>query len=282
MPDDDLFPTEDGAPAEGAPAGGEAAAPDGVTLTHEEVQGYTDQLAGLQQNNAQLQQSQAQLSQVVNELSNTLGRLGLNGENGGDNGEMDATAFLTDPETAVRKLVDGSVDERLRAQAGPLLGQLVEQAHEGAVNAERASITADFGEEAWDKIFAPILNPVFERTRATAPSQLSNKQAISNAVASVKGNHFAQLSEMRNAALQNRTTNDEAETQRMMEIVKSNLTGGVHRAAPGKTLSDDMRDHLDREQRETGTRPDEKQFLVAINSGPTLTDYLEASKKGAA
>lgn len=282
VPDDDLFPVDEGTPTEGAPSGGEAQRNGGVSLTRDEVDGFANQLAHLQQNQATIQGNSAQLTQMLQNVQGTLERLGLTGEGtGGESGELDATTFLTDPESAVRRVAAEMVQQGLREQAGPLLGQLVEQAHRSTVDEEKSNIVAEFGEEAWNNVFLPTLQPIFDRTRAAAPSQLGNKEAISNAVSSIKGRNFAALVDMRNAAQESRSKTAEAEQMKAVEFVRSNLTGGIGRSTPGRSVTDEMRDHLDREQRETGVRPDEKVFLAAVNSGPTLSDFLE-TRKGAA
>jgi hypothetical protein len=280
VPDDDLFPIDEGAPAEGAPAGGEAAPEPSAGLTREDVAGYTDRLEELGNTNAQLQQNQATIAQALQSVQQTLDRLGLNGNGTAEGEGVDAANFLTDPEAAMRKVADQAAEEKLREQAGPLLGQLVEQTHQSLMATEKANIAAEFGEEAWDKVFAPVINPIIDRTRHTAPSQLGNAEARSRAINSVKGDHFAVLTDMRKTAQETAASQAEEAQRKTLEFVNTNLTHPLQRTATGDALTPEMKDHLDREERETGRRPDEKAFLAAVKSGPTLSDFIATQQKG--
>jgi len=272
-PDDDLFPADD-TPAEGEPA---ATAKPAASLTHDDVAGYTQQLETMGQTQAELQQNQAVIAQALQGVNQTLARLGLNPDGTNDgSGEFDAAAFLSDPEASVREVAARVADERLREQAGPLLGQLVEQTHQAVMAQEKASISGEFGAEAWDKVFAPAMDPILQRTRQSAPSQLGNTEAIRRAINSIKGEQFAALSDMRKTAKENADSQAEEAQRRTLELVKSNLTHPIQRTSNVQSVTPEMKAHLDAEERQTGVRPDEKAILRSLSTGPTLSDYLKA------
>lgn len=278
MPDDDLFPgtppAEVVAPPEGSPPNGEGETP----LTHGDVTNLIEQFVTPNtERMGEITRSQGQLQEGLQAVVQTLQNLGLaGGSQNPEGGTMDTADFITDPETNTRRIADDVVDMKIREQVAPLLGQIVSQEHTNIVNSQMAVVDGKFGPGTWDKEFAPELTPIFDRTRKENPSQLGNREAITNAVRSIMGAKFDTLEGLRQSYGETKAKEAEASQKANLEFVQSNLTGGIHRTAPGSSLTEGMKEHIEREFRATGAKPNEAEFIAAANSGSTLSEWRAA------
>jgi hypothetical protein len=285
-PDDDLFSGE-GEPvsSDTTPQGTSTdtvnapAPPPGVT--QEELAGLIQQFVEPNtQQMASITQTQSDLTAAVQAIAERVG-LGATPQTGG--GEVDVSDFLSDPQTHIANISKESASEAVREQVAPLLAQLVQQTYNTTLSTQEAAVNSEFGPDAWKDHFWPELKPIFDRTQKEAPSQLGNTEAIQRAIDTVKGAKFETLADARVKALQSRNDQTEADKESMLELVKSNLTGGISRGSSKAVLSEGMKDYIEREFRATGEKPDEKSFQASLNSGTTLEDWQAAqaaAKKG--
>jgi hypothetical protein len=227
---------------------------------------------------ARITETQQALVQTIEEIQSRFDQLGLGGNRGGENeGDgVDPTDFITNPQPHVERIATSAAEGIVRESIAPLLSQMVAQNHSNVVESQRSRIDSEFGEGAWESHFAPELNPMFDRVRKDNPSQLGNADAIQRAVDAVKGAKFETLVEARNASATAREQSEEAKREEMLEIVRSNLTGGISRGGGKSVLTNEMKDFMEKEFRATGVKPDENAFLAAATSGSTLEDWQAA------
>ena len=275
MPDDNLFPSE------GEPNTLETL-PEGTTphvsppLSHADLTSIIEQF--VQPNTDQMvriTRTQESLSNAIQAIADRVDLGNGNGEASRD-GEIDVSDFLSDPARHIAEISRGVVGTQVREQVGPLLAQLVQQTHNSTIKAQESAVDAEFGVGAWKTHFWPELKPIFDRTQREAPSQLGNVEAIQRAVDTVKGMKFEPLAKARESALKSGVERGEAEQNALLEIVRSNLTGGITRASGKAVLTEDMKEYIEREFRATGVKPDESSFMASVSSGSTLSDWQEA------
>jgi hypothetical protein len=285
-PDDDLFPVDEGSPspppkggngsahAEGSPGGdGPLTRADMLSLVREFVDPNTEQMNRITQN-------QQRLSSALDEVQSALQRLGVTGSRGGEESpeEWSPTSLLTNPE-ALPKAVRNEVMAVFKEQIAPILTQGIEARHTQTVSELRREIDGTYGVGTWDKEFAPELNPLFDKVRKESPSRLGDVEAIRKSVQVVKGEKFDKLVEAKAQADKARQAEEEEWRKDGLEFVKSNLSGGIGLRRDNTTLTPEAKDFLDRIWKAKGERPDEQEFLTALNCGSTITDWEAATKK---
>lgn len=284
MPDDDLFSTTEGEPNSDdttpqgtSGAGGTPPNSGSPALSHDDLAKLVEQF--VQPNTDQMEritQNQRDLGEAIKNISERIG-LGGNGEARADDG-VDVSEFLSDPSSHIAAIAKGVADAQVRESVGPLLAQMVQQTYDSTLKTQEAAVDAEFGSGAWKTHFWPELKPIFDRTQKEAPSQLGNTEAITRAVNTVKGAKFETLAQARQDALKSRQEQSDAERNDLLEIVQSNLTGGIARASGKAVLSEEMKDYIEREFRATGEKTDESSFLASLNSGSTFEDWQAAQK----
>jgi hypothetical protein len=186
-----------------------------------------------------------------------------------------AQEFYNDPQ--------GAVAAEFSRQATPLISQQADTLSTMLIEGERAKIDSQYGEGAWEEVFQPELGPVIDSVKKTDPMRLMNREAISNAVATVVGKNVDKLMERRQA---NESTLQDSQgdlVNRVTEQVLSqtNLTGGIRRAPNGgeAKLSEDHKEYLEAFFRETGEKPDEQRLATMMNTGGTLEEWQAAQAK---
>lgn len=279
-PEDDLFAettTVETPAGNGADKTAEGAEGD-KPLTTKDLAEFAEQF--VTPNTAQMNRISETLrstTETLTQMQGAMQRLGLGSEQ--SEGEFDAASFITDPKPMVESITASAIAKALKDQVAPVMGQMIEQNHNSVVAEQKADVDRVFGAGTWDKEFAPELDPIFENARKDNPSSLGSKVAISKAVDSIKGMKFDNLVEARKTVDQTREETKEAREAKMIEVVTSNLPGGIVRKTGASTLPEEAKQYLEAEFKATGQKPDEGSFLASLKSGSTLTEWRAAQPK---
>ena len=274
-PEDELFPSSgESTPPAPKPNGEPPPVPTPSVVTEEQLaevlRPITQQLGGMTQ-------TQSQLTETLRSLQDVVGRLGLTGrEEQEAEDALDPATFLADPAGSVAKIARQVMDSGLKEQVAPILSMGVEAIHNQAMEGMRNEIDSQWGSGTFEKEFLPELQPLIDRARRDAPSQLGDTGALRRTVDAVKGMKFERLVQLKKEHEEKQAAQREEERLDMQKFVTSNLPAGLVRTEKGGGLNEEGKAFLERIYRATGEQVNEKSFLASLNSGSTYEEWKAA------
>ena len=258
MPDDPILdssatPQETPAPEPSAPA----AAPAGVSPEDFSV----------------LQQGQAQLAQNLEQLTGALQAMAQRDSSPPQppaSAEDFASRFYTEPEDTIKEV--------FRRESQSVVGPMADLASSMLLENQEQRLDHEFGPGTWKEVFHPQLQPVFDHLKKSDPGQLLNRQAIENAISTIKGQRFSELAERRtNYTTASRKASEEATEAERAKILGrvGNLGGGLRPDGSGPpALTEDHKAILAEMSKADGIARDGAHYAKLLSSDvTTLEDY---------
>lgn len=272
-PDNDLFPGQEGNPANPTPS--DSPAPSMATLTTDQIQTALQQAtAPLQQ---QIEEQQRQLQEQTQVIQQLLSQQTPAAPAPSAGSDVDAAyqKLLADP----RSFVDERVDERalavLREKAGPALRTVFEQERDRNLSGEQVAVDRQYGDGFFDEHVRPFVEQAVERYKEY-PEATANKEWARTVVWGALGLNLQDPEKYQTMA----DRRAEAERQRTAPAVV--LTDSRQRPARGDALSTDEKEFLQRLDQRSGIQLDPKQYAADRERPATLSAWQKEIQKEAA
>ncbi len=277
MPDDNLF----NAPA---PEGGEATPPqDPPALTAESVQAMINEQTGPLQ--TQLAVAEERLAAATAMNTELASRYQGPANTPAPAPEMTADEYIeeftNDALGATKGVADKAIDQRM-AKLEPIFQRQNDTIHKGLLDTERRAVEAEYGPEAWDLHFAPLMDARMATLKQTDQLSMANPDIIHGEVLSIMGHKRNELADVKAGLV---TTAAEAETARYdqirSELNMTGLTGGTN--APtlqiDAPLSETDQEYI-QSKKLAGQEVNIQQLRKTVQSGATSWTDWKAAQEG--
>jgi hypothetical protein len=265
-PDDEIFPKAGGDTQESDTQQAQQATPP-AGASREEVSALIDEKLGpIQKSTEQLNQFLAGL-QEQNSTQQAAAAEPANSEDW-------ATKFYNSPQDTVQNEIQ-SVTEPTVRQVASTMGQLL-------LDKQKESVSSEFGPEAWDTYFDGPLSTAVANAVKEYPGSLMNPTAVENAVKTIKGDKFSELTALRAKIAEAKPNGPDEETVEQVANRVVEMTGGIRRTpnSSQEKLDDaESQEFLNAHFKETGTKIDTSRLAKLMNSGNSIEDWQAMNKE---